>query len=80
MARIRKRRLADGADAGEAEDELGSTPRHSKLVFFVSVCVCCFVLLNRYWGIVTVPGVTVSRRGWSLSKKGKKQKLFLVRT
>jgi len=20
------------------------------------VCVCCFVLLNRYWGIVTVPG------------------------
>ena len=19
-------------------------------------CVCCFVLLNRYWGIVTVPG------------------------
>jgi len=21
-----------------------------------SVCVCCFVLLNRYWGIVTVPG------------------------
>jgi len=22
----------------------------------VCVCVCCFVLLNRYWGIVTVPG------------------------
>ena len=20
------------------------------------VCVCCFILLNRYWGIVTVPG------------------------
>jgi len=19
-------------------------------------CVCCFVLLNQYWGIVTVPG------------------------
>ena len=23
---------------------------------FICVCVCCFVLLNRYWGIVTVPG------------------------
>jgi len=22
----------------------------------VGVLVCCFVLLNRYWGIVTVPG------------------------
>jgi len=22
----------------------------------VPVCVCCFVLLYRYWGIVTVPG------------------------
>ena len=22
----------------------------------VCVCVCCFVLLNRYWGVVTVPG------------------------
>jgi len=22
----------------------------------VCVCVCCFVLLTRYWGIVTVPG------------------------
>ena len=21
------------------------------------VCLCCFVLLNRYWGIVTVPGL-----------------------
>ena len=24
--------------------------------FFGFLCVCCFVLLNRYWGIVTVPG------------------------
>ena len=23
---------------------------------FKKQCVCCFVLLNRYWGIVTVPG------------------------
>jgi len=22
----------------------------------MTMCVCCFVLLNRYWGIVTVPG------------------------
>jgi len=27
------------------------TPTHSKFW-----CVCCFVLLTRYWGIVTVPG------------------------
>ena len=24
--------------------------------FYAGVCVCCFVLLYRYWGIVTVPG------------------------
>ena len=27
---------------------------HSSSIW--SVCVCYFVLLNRYWGIVTVPG------------------------
>ena len=26
------------------------------LFWRLCVCVCCFVLLNRYWGIVTVPG------------------------
>jgi len=26
----------------------------------VNDCVCCFVLLNRYWGIVTVPGIHVT--------------------
>ena len=32
---------------------------------FEQLCVCCFVLLNRYWGIVTVPGSIPygSRRG-----------------
>jgi len=33
-----------------------SLPSSHPLHSFLSVCVCCFVLLNRYWGIVTVPG------------------------
>ena len=48
-------------DPDEASDILA--PRLTSSSKCPGQCVCCFVLFNRYWGIVTVPGFLRASQG-----------------
>ena len=54
--------VARGRQQENSHRQVGSARASPLAVKGIYSCVCCFVLLNRYWGIMAMKGLEVSSR------------------